>query len=153
MRIIDMQARIATLEQRNNSLMQSEDMSRDVEGAYEHSSRGGSEGAMSMGLNRRGSYGTSAQDQRQEKVLSDLEKYGVKAGPGVAKAVSLIDAWTLVTGRFLRNYPLLRLAFVVYLFLIHIWAIVLLAMQTHSLEGLDSSPSTPGSVANIGMTS
>jgi hypothetical protein len=65
---------------------------------------------------------------------AEFERMGVKTGPRVAKAVDMIDAWTLVTGRFLRSYPLLRIAFVAYLALIHLWAIVILAVHTHSLD-------------------
>jgi len=38
-------------------------------------------------------------DSRGLKVSSDLEKMGVKPGPGVKKAVDMIDSWTLLTGR------------------------------------------------------
>ena len=33
------------------------------------------------------------------RVLNDLEKMGVKPSAGVSKAVTVIDSWTLLTGR------------------------------------------------------
>lgn len=34
------------------------------------------------------------------KVLGEFEKMGVHAGPSVAKAVDMLDTWTLLTGRY-----------------------------------------------------
>jgi len=76
---------------------------------------------------------------RTTKVIYDLEKIGVKPSLGVTRAVNMIDAWTIVTGRFLRNYPLARLAFVLYLLVLHSWVLVVLVIKTHSLE-LDNDP-------------
>jgi hypothetical protein len=72
--------------------------------------------------------------KQKSQVSAEFERMGVRAAPSVAKAVDMIDAWTLITGRFLRNYPLLRMSFVLYLVLIHLWAIVILAVHTHSLD-------------------
>lgn len=33
------------------------------------------------------------------KVLGEFERMGVRAGPNVARAVDMIDTWTLLTGR------------------------------------------------------
>jgi hypothetical protein len=41
--------------------------------------------------------------------------------------------------RFLRHYPLVRLCFVLYLLLLHVWVFVVIAVHTHSLE-LDARP-------------
>ena len=41
--------------------------------------------------------------------------------------------------RLLRNHPLLRLFFLLYLLILHIWVFIILAMHTHSLE-LDTDP-------------
>jgi hypothetical protein len=72
--------------------------------------------------------------KQKSKVSAEFERMGVRTAPSVAKAVDMIDAWTLITGRFLRHYPLLRMSFVLYLVLIHLWAIVILAVHTHSLD-------------------
>ena len=64
------------------------------------------------GLQRRGSGsggplaanssgGLKRRSRQENMVISDLEKIGVRAGPGVTKAVDMIDTWTLVTGRYL----------------------------------------------------
>jgi len=71
------------------------------------------------------------------KMISDLEKLGVKPAPAVAKAVNYIDAWTLLTGRFLKSYPMLRFGFVLYLLFLHLWVFIVLGYQTHSLEELE----------------
>lgn len=53
-------------------------------------------GGEAQGLRKRGG--------GEHKVMEDLEKMGVRAGPNVAKAVDIIDTWTLVTGRWwVRN--------------------------------------------------
>lgn len=36
--------------------------------------------------------------------------------------------------RLLRSYPLIRLGFVVYLLVLHLWVLVVLGWQTHALE-------------------
>ena len=43
------------------------------------------------------------------KVIHEIEKYGVRAGPGVTRAVNVVDGWTLGLGKYLRSYPLVRL--------------------------------------------
>lgn len=68
------------------------------------------------------------------KVITDLERLGVKPGTGVASAVNLIDGWTLFTGRLLRTHPLVRLGFVLYLLILHMWVLLILVIHTHSLE-------------------
>ena len=55
------------------------------------------------------------------------------------QAVSWIDNYTLITGRLLRSYSLLRLGFVLYLLILHIWVFVVIAFHTHSLEDFDAS--------------
>ena len=64
-----------------------------------------------------------------------MERYGVKAPKPVATAVNAIDSWTLVTGRYLRSSPLIRVAITVYLLVLHLWVFVVLAMHTPSLDG------------------
>ncbi len=41
----------------------------------------------------------SMQTRGTNRVLNDLEKIGVRPGAGVTKAVTVIDSWTLFTGR------------------------------------------------------
>jgi hypothetical protein len=86
----------------------------------------------SQGLQRRSSKRPALPGSH--KMIADLEKMGVKPGQNVTYAVNFVDNWTLVTGRFLRNYPLMRIAFVVYLLLLHLWVLVILAITTHNLE-------------------
>lgn len=69
------------------------------------------------------------------RVFSDLEKIGVvKAAPRVAQAMDILDTYTLLTGKLLRSHPWLRIGFVVYLLLLHLWVLVVLGIHTHSLE-------------------
>ena len=42
---------------------------------------------------------SSSSSSRTTKVIYDLEKIGVKPSLGVTRAVNMIDAWTIVTGR------------------------------------------------------
>lgn len=49
-------------------------------------------------LQRRSST-TVRNSQRSGKVVTDLEKFGMKPSDGVKKAVNFIDTWALLTGR------------------------------------------------------
>ena len=42
--------------------------------------------------------------QSKGKMLGEFEKMGVHTGPNVAKAVDMIDTWTLVTGRLVQQW-------------------------------------------------
>ncbi len=46
-----------------------------------------------------GGSGKGKSGSQSSRVISDLEKMGVKPGARVAKAVNMIDSWTLLTGR------------------------------------------------------
>ena len=39
------------------------------------------------------------------KVVSDLERFGVKPNSGVSQAVTFIDTWALFTGRYVMHIP------------------------------------------------
>ena len=59
-------------------------------------------GVGSGGLQRRrgtGAARTSPSKTATAQVISDLERMGVKPSPVVSRAVTLIDSWTLLTGR------------------------------------------------------
>ena len=70
------------------------------------------------------------------KVTQGLERIGVKikSAPHVAKAVDAMDSMTLITGKFLRSYPLLRLAFVVYLLVLHLWVLLVLVVKMETID-------------------
>ena len=78
----------------------------------------------------------SALKGKSNKVTQGLERIGVKikAAPHVAKAVDAMDSLTLVTGKFLRSYPLLRLAFVVYLLVLHLWVLLILVVKMETID-------------------
>ena len=60
-----------------------------------------SSSASSSGMRKRGN-GKEELNQyarSSNRVLSDLEKIGVKPGVGVSKAVTFIDSWTMLLGR------------------------------------------------------
>eukprot|EP01032_Pedospumella_encystans_P010542 gene10542-12312_t len=152
-RLVDLQTRCSEAERQ---LAQSRDLEGglgfggdDEEGdGYEEGGAGGSSAGTSGMLVRRGgpsALSTSSNSKhnrmnsRDTKVISDLERFGVKPGASVTRAVNMIDTWTIITGRFLRVYPLARLGFVFYLLLLHLWVLFILVMQTHSLE-LDTEP-------------
>jgi len=155
-RLLDMQARCSAAEQQVAKLRDLEDGGDDL---TEYAAGTTTSSSSSSGLqNRRsgangGSSSSSAgsafggsqqsgQDIRRTKVISDLEKIGVKPGARVATAVNMIDTWTMLSGRFLRSYPLARLGFVFYLLVLHLWALFILVLHTHSLD-LDSQPGDP----------
>lgn len=52
------------------------------------------------GLIRRGAGSSGNRRYDTTKVLSDLEKYGVKPGAGVSKAVTWLDSLALFFGRY-----------------------------------------------------
>ena len=53
--------------------------------------------------------------------------------------------------RFLRVYPLVRLGFVLYLLILHVWVFVVLAIHTHSLEELEGGPPLLSNINNANM--
>lgn len=152
-RISDLQARCSKAEQQLITLrdLEDDDFSSVLEGNDDAESGGvggsmyGNSGASSSGgggLKQRGGRNNSvlAPPRRppgSHKMISDLEKLGVKPAPAVAKAVNYIDAWTLLTGKFLKSYPMLRFGFVLYLLILHLWVFIVLGYQTHSLEELE----------------
>lgn len=78
---------------------------------------------------------SGASAKKKRGIVDDLyAKTGVRANPAVAGAMNALDGWMLVTGRFLKNYPILRLAFLLYLLMLHLWALVILAIHLHSIE-------------------
>jgi chromosome segregation ATPase len=52
----------------------------------------------------------------------------------VAATIDAIDSWVVDTGGFLRHEPLARLAFLLYLILLHLWAFCLVLFHAHSFE-------------------
>jgi hypothetical protein len=92
------------------------------------------------GLSRRGSSrdrahnGSGAGLGGSGRAAAEMERFGVKA-PQLARAVNAIDSWTLLTGRYLRTSPLVRVGITVYLLVLHVWVFFVLALHTHSLDG------------------
>jgi hypothetical protein len=152
-RVADLQARCCKAEQQLATLrdLEDDDFSAvlDVNDDAETGGLGGGEGnfydsnSAGGGLKQRGGGRNSSvlapprRPPGSHKMISDLEKLGVKPAPAVAKAVNYIDAWTLLTGRFLKSYPMLRFGFVLYLLILHLWVFIVLGYQTHSLEELE----------------
>eukprot|EP01038_Epipyxis_sp_PR26KG_P014311 gene14311-19195_t len=149
-RVNDLQNRCTIAEQKLES-------TKDLEGDFDLVSIHGEQeenndqivsisSSLGGGLRTRGG-GKSNSNQRdvpvsprqQSKVIKDLEKIGVKPSPSVSRAVTMIDTYTLLTGRFLRSYPLVRMGFVLYFLLLHLWVLFILVIHTHSLE-LDTEP-------------
>jgi hypothetical protein len=152
---------------------------------------GGSSSGGGGGLNyrrgggRSGGHGGAGGGGRDTKVISDLERFGVKPGAHVTHAVNMVDSWTMFTVRYvcavcvqcvcylslsvcvcvhacaftfcssflfcqicccsvnflcfsvyriLHVYPLARFAFLIYLVVLHLWVLLILVMQTHTLE-------------------
>jgi hypothetical protein len=94
----------------------------------------------STGLTKRGGTGSdtspgTASKSQQGKMVRELERYGMKAPMPVAKAVDAIDSWTLVTGRYMKAYPLIRIGVVFYLVFLHIWVFFVLSLHASSMEG------------------
>ena len=71
----------------------------------------------------------------------------------VASTIDAIDSWVVDTGSFLRHEPLARLAFLLYLLLLHLWAFCLVLFHTHSFEKEHAdfgSLTVPGEVGHRG---
>ena len=86
----------------------------------------------SEGLTNRNS--SSRSSVELTRASAEMEKYGMKAPKPVASAVNAIDSWTLVTGRYLRSSPLVRVGITVYLVVLHLWVFFVLALHTNTLE-------------------
>lgn len=145
--------RCTQLEQQLGKVRDLEDVGYDLE---EDDSPPTSRGGSTMRKRGNDRYEVS-QYRGTNRVINDLEKIGVRPGAGVTKAVTVIDSWTLFTGRYvvstildfffsdgdfffyyrvLRHHPLLRLGFVMYLLMLHLWVLFILIIHTHSLEDL-----------------
>jgi len=95
-----------------------------------------------VGVQRRSrSAGRDDKKDDEDNISSAIERYGVKTPARVAKAMDAVDSLTLDVGKILRSYPLVRIGFVAYLCLLHVWVFVVLAMHTHSLEENIANPS------------
>ena len=92
----------------------------------------------SEGLTNRSSSSSSRSPPEQGRASAEMEKYGMKAPKTVASAVNAIDSWTLITGRYLRSSPLVRVGITMYLLILHVWVFVVLALHTHQLEGAEA---------------
>jgi hypothetical protein len=55
--------------------------------------------SVNSGIGISGNTSNTGSTARTLRVLNDLERMGVRPGVGVRHAVSVIDAWTLFTGR------------------------------------------------------
>jgi hypothetical protein len=52
----------------------------------------------------------------------------------VRRAIDKVDRWSLETGAVLRQFPLARLVFVVYLVTLHLWVLFLLGRNSHNMN-------------------
>lgn len=101
-RVLDLQARCANAERQLSSMrdLEEDDVAADRDRLSDGS---GSASGFSGNSNGMGSAGFGLQQRRKgpggAKVMADLEKMGVHAGPGISHVVDSIDSWTLVTGK------------------------------------------------------
>jgi hypothetical protein len=91
---LDLQARCSSLEQQVASLRDLED---DGYGYKESAST-----ASGLSQRRGPAQGKTYSGEGGLKMLSDLERFGVKPGVGVSRAVTIIDTWAVITGRYDR---------------------------------------------------
>ena len=103
----------------------------DLEGGYSTYGR-----SINVGMSRRGgvSPGTASKGKGGSRIVQEMEKFGVNAGPGVTRTIDALDSWSLDVGRVLRTHPLIRIGAVLYLIVIHLWVFFILSMQTHTLD-------------------
>jgi len=52
----------------------------------------------------------------------------------VADMIDSIDLWSIQTGMLMKNNPIIRLAFLMYLLVMHIWVLFVLVFHAHNLE-------------------
>lgn len=132
-RILDYQKRCSSLEQQLSSIKDIEDDD------FSNENQTSSFFQDSYSLRKRQTNQDESIVRNSTHISKNLEKLGVKVGTPVAKAVDYIDNWTLFIVRLIRAYPLVRLGFVIYLLVLHLWVLIILAMETHSLE-LETDP-------------
>ena len=77
------------------------------------------------------------------QITNELEQLGVRPNASVVKAMHTIDSFTLLIGRFLRTHSIVRIFFVIYLLMLHIWVFVILAMHVHTIDGDMNKPPVP----------
>jgi hypothetical protein len=136
-RLQDAQRRCQKYEEQVTALLEAQDP-YDYESNVGVSAGGNRRSGDGGSLRKRGAGGGAGSSggggHRPLRASQDLESLGVHPSPRVTQAVDMIDTWTLITGRQLKAYPLLRLTFVFYLLFIHVWAFCLLAYHAHSLD-------------------
>jgi len=76
----------------------------------------------------------------------------LRLGPGrspgmeqVAMTIDAVDSWMVDTGSFMKNEPLARLGFLLYLLTLHVWSFALVVFHTTEVEhgdfgSMDSNP-------------
>jgi len=52
----------------------------------------------------------------------------------LARAVDQLDRFAMDTGNFLKNEPVARLFFLIYLIMLHMWALAILVWHSHQIE-------------------
>ncbi len=52
----------------------------------------------------------------------------------VGEILDTVDSWSIETGTFLRNNPIARLFFLLYLLLLHLWVLGMLVFHAHTFE-------------------
>jgi hypothetical protein len=116
-RCLDLQARCSKAEQSVSAMRDLEDGTGDD---Y-HDTAPNSSGGGGAGLQRRGAGGggstKGATDPQSSRVISDLEKMGVKPGARVVTAVNWIDSWALLTGRCVEFHQVTSFSYSFFVFI------------------------------------
>jgi len=87
-------------------------------------------------------------------IRSALNMQPGRVGEGteqIAATIDAVDSFLVETGSFMRHEPLARLAFLMYLVVLHLWAFCLVLFHAHSFEkehGDFGSLSVPGESAH-----
>jgi len=85
-------------------------------------------------MRRRGVRGRSAAKAKsiRSAVKLDRGRGGNEAQEQIGSAIDVIDRWSVETGAYLRADPLARGVFLLYLVLLHLWALCLLFVHAHN---------------------
>lgn len=68
------------------------------------------------------------------KIVTEFEKLGVKNNSKISQILNFIDSTTYSMGRYLKTNPLLRLLFIVYFFILHIYIFILILVQLYLFD-------------------
>lgn len=68
------------------------------------------------------------------KIVTEFEKLGIKNNSKISQFLNFVDVSTYSMGRYLKTNPLLRLVFIIYFLVLHIYIFILVLVQLYLFD-------------------